>query len=48
MLPVIFADDSLIELAKAAEVEVWVYGEMTDLDRERLIASGVRGLIVDE
>ena len=47
VLPVIFANRSIVNLALSNDIEVWVYGTDDPQDLEYLAGCGVTGFIVD-
>jgi glycerophosphoryl diester phosphodiesterase len=48
VLPIIFSDQELVDMALAAGIEVWVYGTDHPADLEHAAGRGITGLIVDD
>ena len=47
VLPILFADQSLVKKANSAGLHVWVYGSDDERDLKYLAGHGISGLIVD-
>ena len=47
VLPIIFANQPLVDAANSSGLEVWIYNSEDEKDWQRSIDRGIRGLIVD-
>ncbi len=47
ILPILFCEQSFLDLAQAAGLEIWCYGSDNDHDLGRVIGMGAGGVIVD-
>lgn len=47
VLPIFFASDSLVQLAKQNGIDVWMYGSDDAEDHKQAVQRGITGLIVD-